>query len=175
MHIYGGAAQRHFNYFANDYHEPTADCGIEYSKTVINSANNFTAPADLAELGYYGSSIVLGSGVVQRHYFELTSGDIADYTFIADGKSVAPTESGTPSLYYIDAKKNGAAMKLYDPSTITVYKTSEPDKTMSFDYSVMDYVRLAQNDSNITGTTAFDVIKTLSWMADEAKAYFENK
>jgi hypothetical protein len=51
------------------------------------------------------------------------------------------------------------------------YKTSEPEKTMEFKYSAMDYVRITKN-KNVDGT-ALEVIKTMSWLADEAKSYFE--
>ena len=166
-----GAAQRNFNYYYTDDNQ-CADYGINYSRDKIGTANSFAAPDDLDDLSYYGSSIVLGSGIVQRHYFRLNTGDISNYTFIVDKKPAVPTQSKSDeSLYYVDATKNGAAMKLYDASEIKAYKTSEPSKTITFNYSVMDYVGIAKN-KGISGK-AFEVIKTLSWLADEAKAYFE--
>lgn len=170
MMLFGGAAQRKF-----DFHHSVisdADAGISYSKTVINSANNYSTPSDLEDLKYNGTSIILGSGIVQRHYFNLVTGDINNYTFMVDDVETTPTlKEGSTSVYYVDATKNGAIMKLYDPSTVRVYKNSEPAKTIQYNYSVMDYVRLAKN-KNVEDAD-FDVIKTLSWMADEAKVYFK--
>ena len=171
MLCFCGAAQRNFNYYYTDDNQ-CADYGINYSRDKIGTANSFAAPDDLDDLSYYGSSIVLGSGIVQRHYFRLNTGDIGNYTFIVDKKPAVPTQSESDeSLYYVDATKNGAAMKLYDASEIKAYKTSEPSKTITFNYSVMAYVGIAKN-KGISGK-AFEVIKTLSWLADEAKAYFE--
>ena len=166
MLLFGGAAQRKFN---NYYSDGEADRGITYSKTVINSANHYSTPSDLEDLKYNGTSILLGSGIVQRHYFKLVTGDIKNYTFEVDGVKTTPVKKDE-TLYYVDATKNGAIMKLYDPSDIKVYKNSEPSKSIQFKYSVMDYVRLAQNNG-FSGAD-LEVIKTLSWMADEAKTYF---
>ena len=169
MLVYGGAVQRHFNFDIKDTWTSFIDRGISYSKTVVNDANYFTAPNDLSGLSYEGSSIVLGSGVVQRHYFKLTDGAAEDYTFMVDGKSVTPTEK-EDGLCYVDAVKNASMMKLYTPSEISVYKKSDTSKKMEFKYSVMDYVRLSKRVSGYSDTAA-DVVRTLSWLADEAKAY----
>ncbi|WP_028520100.1 BspA family leucine-rich repeat surface protein [Ruminococcus flavefaciens] len=169
MLVYGGAVQRHFKFDLDDSFAPFIDSGISYSKTVVNDANHFVAPKDLSGLSYEGSSIVLGSGVVQRHYFKLTDGAIEDYKFMVDGKSVTPTEK-EEGLCYVDAVKNASMMKLYTPSEISVYKTSDASKKMEFEYSVMDYVRLSKRVSGYSDTAA-EVVRTLSWLADEAKEY----
>uniref|UniRef100_UPI0025CCD55F hypothetical protein n=1 Tax=Ruminococcus sp. TaxID=41978 RepID=UPI0025CCD55F len=153
---------------------PLIDAGINFAKTVINDAHYFVKPSDINGISYYGSSIILGSGVVQRHYFKFNNSTAADYKFIVDGTDVVPTRYMETNYYYVDADKNAPAMKLYTPSSISVFKNSNPAEKMEFNYSVMDYVRTAKSDSTMAAT-ALDVIRTLSWMADEAKAYFENK
>ena len=179
MMLYAGAAQRHFDTVEklhhtdeDDAHYPYADAGVPFGGGSIQTVANFVKPEPIDGLSYYGSSIVLDAGTVQRHYFDLEGGSISDYTFTADGKTLAPQQLADSDRYYINVFSKSAAMKLYEPAEILVTKNGTA-QTMSFRYSAMDYVSDSLRKGAASGT-AFNVVMTLSWFADAAKAYFAN-
>ena len=93
MNDYGSCAQLQFNYDA------------ENRSPLVTAPENVTA-ADLASyapiredgenpgLRYVGSSLLLKSGTVLRHYFQLKSGSLADYTVTLDGQEVQLVKQG---------------------------------------------------------------------------------
>ncbi len=178
MLCYGGAAQRHFNYDYDadqPYNYPAADHGIDYSGRNFTAASNFVKPQPINGLSYAGSSVVLKSKIMQRHYFKLESGNISDYSFSV--KNGGTTTAAEPSLFtgddgdlYFIETEGVSAMNLYDALTITAASKTSAAQKMQFCYSAMDYIRLGLNNGRLTGTAA-EVAKTLGWFAAEANNY----
>ena len=174
MLLYGGAAQRKFDYHIYSYRkELMADHGITYTSGGLNYERKFFGPkgtgAAMGAARYVGSSIVLGSGVVQRHYIDVHSEKLDQFTFEVDGKKVTPTKKSN-DLYYVDAVKNASMMKLDIPSEIIVYRNDDPNEKMSLEYSVMDYV-VTLREKVSADSADYSVVENLSRLAKEAKEY----
>ena len=171
MLCYGGAAQRHFGNYdpTRPYISGLSDMGIEYEGPALKTVNKFKKPDELSGLAYTATSVVLGTCTVQRHYFTLKAGDIGDYTFTVDGDEVTPQDYGENNLYYIDTE-GVPAMRLYDVLTISAVSKADPSESMTYQYSALDYVRLAVEKGRLTGTAAA-AAKALGQFALEVRNY----
>lgn len=171
MLCYGGAAQRHFgNYDPNmPFTSPCADLGISYTGPSVTYSSEYVKPAPLAGLAYYGSSAVLESMLIQRHYFSLKSGSIGDYDFTAGGNTAVPVQYEDTDLYYIDSQ-GIPAMLLDQAMTVSAVSKTDPSKKISFRYSVLDYIRIGLATDQLTGTAA-ETAKALGDLAVEAALY----
>ena len=164
---YGGAAQRHFGYYSTKS-QLRADAGVIYDGPGLQEANNFAKPKSLSGLSYYGTSIVLKSRTIQRHYFTLSSGAITDYSFTVDEMPADPVQYEDTNWYYIDTP-GMSAQALYTPVGIAV-TGSDPAQKMTYSYSVMDYVTKGLRQGK--ADTAAAVLTALSQFALEASQYF---
>ncbi len=164
---YGGAAQRHFGYYSTKS-QLRADAGVVYDGPGLQEANYFAKPKSLSGLSYYGTSIVLKSRTVQRHYFTLDSGAITDYSFTADDIPADPVQYEDTNWYFIETP-GISAQALYTPVEITV-TGSDPAQKMTYSYSVMDYVTKGLRQGKTD--TAAAVLTALSQLALEASQYF---
>ena len=165
---YGGAAQRHFGYCSRKS-QVRADAGVSYEGPAILEADNFVRPDKIAGLTYAGTSILLKSRTVQRHYFKLNSGTIGDYSFTAGGIGKDPVQYPETDFYYIDTD-GFSAQTLSKPVEISVVSKSDASQKMTYSYSVMDYVTkgLRLNAAD----TASAVLIALDQFAQEASDYF---
>lgn len=171
MLTYGGAAQRHFGNYEpqSPVYGACADLGISYTGPALETVNAFAKPAPLSGLSYFGSSVVLDSLTVQRHYFRLTGGTISDYAFTVDDEPVTPELHTDSGLYYIETR-GVSALRLYDELEISAVSTKDAAQRMDFKYSALDYIRLGVENGRLKDTAA-EAAKALGWLALEAKNY----
>lgn len=146
---YGGAAQRLFNHYGSETGTYYADRGIRTEYMQVPESDAFSEPAPLSGLSYYGTSLVLLSNTVQRHYFKLTSGNIGDYTFTVGDTPVEAQQYEDTNYYYIDCTGIPTA-ELWKSHQVTVASVNDPSQTMTFSYSILDYINRLKNTERAT-------------------------
>lgn len=155
------------NAFGHNTENP-ADGGKGYTGAVWNYNSSFEKP-DLTNEGieYYGSSLMLETKVSERHYFKVT-GDINDFAFTIDGKSVVPVQyEGDPYYWYIQSDQ----IKAEDLGKSFKIEVIKGTKTIiSYDYSPMDYVSLIFVKYDTTNNWHIQA-KALYWYWKAAAAY----
>lgn len=164
---YGGKAQKLFGYSVNK----AVDSGIDYTGEEFSYGQTFTKPASIEGLSYYGTSLVLRSKTMIRHYFKLTSGSISDYTFICSGDAAIPKRYNDTDYYYIDSNEINAA-SLDERVTITVRKGKE---RMSFRYGAMDYIKDVLDGKDEQSQELKDTALALYWFNKAAATYSSSK
>ncbi len=167
MLCYGGAAQRFFG--TNNNYNICADVGISYTGPALVHQEVFEKPSNLPGLSYYGSSLILESTTVQRHYFCLLSGDITDYAFTLNNVPVTPEACTGSNLYYFDTE-GFSALNLFSPATIKVVCVNDSSKVLQYRYSATEYIREGLASGQLTGTAAA-LATALGHLAMEAAAY----
>ena len=155
------------NAFGHNTENP-ADGGKGYTGAEWNYNSSFEKP-DLTNEGieYYGSSLMLETKVSERHYFKVT-GDINDFAFTIDGKSVVPVQyEGDPYYWYIQSDQ----IKAEDLGKSFKIEVIKGTKTIiSYDYSPMDYVSLIFVKYDTTNNWHIQA-KALYWYWKAAAAY----
>lgn len=84
---------------------------------------------------YEGSSLVLRSGTVIRHYFTIDEGSVGDYTFKIGSKTVTPVETS-----------DGWMIEIPDVYAVTV--SGEEGMILSLRYSALSYALAAVQDNS---------------------------
>lgn len=159
---YGGKAQKLFGYSTDN----TADSSIDYTGSAFSYNSSFKKPADITGVSYYGSSLILRSKTIVRHYFKIT-GPIADYSFICNGDVSHPKQYGNTEYYYIDSE-NLSAADLDSKTTITIRKGKE---RLSLTYSPLDYVKSVLAEDSTQPQNVKDASLALYWYYKAANAY----
>ena len=154
MLYYGSLAKNYFRYDGADI--TLAEETLTALKTAAaaltpNAAFRSVKKGTLPEgLTYTGSTLLLDSAVVVRHYFALSEGKTIDsYTFTAAGKTLAPVEKN--GLWYVDLPAKtvagfGTAVTLtvggftlsYNPMSYIFAVLSAPEK---YDSSLVTLAR----------------------------------
>ncbi|MBP1535364.1 MAG: leucine-rich repeat protein [Ruminococcus sp.] len=154
--------------FGHNTENPAND-GKGYTGAEWNYNSTFEKP-DLTNAGieYYGSSLMLETKVSERHYFKVT-GDIKDFTFTIDGKSVDPVQyEGDPYYWYIQSEQ----VKAEDLGRSFKIEVIKGTKTIiSYDYSPMDYVSLIFVKYDDENNKWHKQAKALYWYWKAAEAY----
>ena len=136
MLYYGSLAKGYFKYEGTGKitleEETLAALNSSAAALTPNAAFRSVKKGTLPEgLTYTGSTLLLDSAVVVRHYFTLSEGKTIDsYTFTAAGKALAPVEKN--GLWYVDLPaKTVADFGTYQSLTVGGFTLS---------YSPMSYI-----------------------------------
>lgn len=160
---YGAAAQTFFeknpdNLANKDLTAPDFSAitvAASYAPSVTGSAEGLT---------YFGSSLLLKSKTVIRHYFRLADGkSISDYQFKLDETVLTATQYKDTELYFVEI----TGIKSSDLTT--AYTVTVGDLTVT--YSAMSYAYTALTAEGVDDTLAATV-KALVNYANAAKTYF---
>lgn len=160
---YGAAAQTFFekntdNLANKDLTAPDFSAitvAASYAPSVTGSAEGLT---------YFGSSLLLKSKTVIRHYFRLADGkSISDYQFKLGETVLTATQYKDTELYFVEI----TGIKSSDLTT--AYTVTVGDLTVT--YSVMSYAYTALTAEGVDDTLAATV-KALVNYANAAKTYF---
>ncbi|MBR5094038.1 MAG: hypothetical protein IK095_02990 [Oscillospiraceae bacterium] len=116
-------------------------------------------------VSYAGSRLVLKSGTIIRHYFNIDEGSVSDYTFRLGKKTVTPveTEDGwmieIPDVYarYLDNMYN-----------VTV--SSSEGRVLTLKYSALSYAYKVVKESD--DASLVELVKALYLYERAARAYF---
>ncbi len=166
---YGGTAQTYFNYNKNLLANASMS---EYDKTIATLEGvDFTAyekvvQGGLEEITYYGTSTVLNSNTVIRHYFTLEAGqNITDYTFKLGEETLLVQQN--LNGYYVDIT-DIAADKYNEMYVLTVTKTGAED-TLAVKFSVYTYIDLVMKAENMDSVK--EVVKAAYWYNQKTLEY----
>ena len=139
---YGAAAQKYFDYNANNL----ADEG--YEDTVTNTIGSTFSPeltGKVAGTSYYGSSLLMTENISLRHYLNI-KGDVSGYSFAFNGEEVTPvaTSKVSSANYYVqldDILPN-------ELDGVYILTVAANGNTLTVNYSPMSYVqRMSTKDS----------------------------
>ena len=117
-------------------------------------------------LSYVGSSLLLKSGTVLRHYFQLKSGSLEDYTVTLDGKAVTLEQRGN---YWVLELDNIPAKDLDKFQQLLVKKGGET--LLSLSYCPLSYVQRVLDGGNEDANLQL-LCKALFRYWQAAEAYF---
>lgn len=136
MNDFGSYAQQFFGY--NTEHRANILQSEAVAAVDANTLKQYEAKVSGAAAGitYSGSSLLLDSGTIIRHYFVLDGGSsIDDYAFKVNGKATTPTlQSG--SKYYIDIPDVYA---LFLCNTYTTAVEGANEQVLKIEYSALSY------------------------------------
>ncbi len=135
---YGAAAQEHFNYRT----ETPANAALSEEDRLTEAIDgvDFTAwkpvvDGSAAGLTYYGSSTLLESNTVIRHYFVVAEGySIQDYTFTVEGRICVVGEKD--GMYYVDIP----GIEAHNLSRMYLLEISGAEGTQTIAWSVYTYI-----------------------------------
>ena len=119
-------------------------------------------------LSFMALTLVLESETTLKLYFTLNEGEIGDYRFTVDGKTVTPTYS---KGYYVVEIKNIAAKNLDKVYTVTVSDGSGVILTVNSCALSYAYQVLSRTDQS---EELVQLVKALYLYNQAANAYFEN-
>ena len=136
MQVYGDWAQVYFNYKADGI-EPDTSGFKKITKDTVSQYAQVAEGTMPDGLTYNNSSLMLGSDLGIRHYFNVDEGkDISNYTFtLQNGTVLTPTLSKDRKYFVVIP--NIAAKDLGVTYTVTV---SDGSNSWHIDYSAMSYV-----------------------------------
>ena len=116
---------------------------------------------------YAGSSLVLRSGTVIRHYFTVDEGEVTDYTFKIGSKVVTPTLTDDGWMIEIP---DVYARYLDNMYTVTV--TGSGGRVLTLKYSALSYAyKVVQNNEDADLVT---LVKAMYLYNRAAEAYFSS-
>ncbi len=152
---YGGYSQTYFDY--NTENMANADVDSTLGEVTISDDYATQIAGELPEgVTYYGSSLLLKSNTVIRHYFK-----------IADGAEIPSTSWGElkqkGNFYYVDMT-GISAQELDTMQTLTI-------EDWSIEYSALSYAK-AVLESNTTNDNLKNVTKALYFYNKSADEYF---
>ena len=135
---YGTAAQMNFK---NKVDQPANAILSEEDRNVVVDDKVFSEysmakSGSVTGLDYFGTSVLLKSKTGFAHYFTLTEGNIADYTFTVNGKEVQPQMKD--GKYFVEFS-DIYAKNLADSYELVVTKDNE---SMSIAFSVFAYANI---------------------------------
>ena len=160
----GSLAQLQFSYNVDNRAELVCDLSSVTAESL--SAYAPVVKSDSSQgVSYYGSSLLLKENTVLRHYFTV-KGDISQFTFTVDGKTVQPVKKG--SYYYVDITDIAARNLTKSFHVEVASKTA--GTVISLDYSCMSYA-YKQIASGETGTIT-DLMKAFALYSQATAIYF---
>ena len=159
----GSLAQLQFHYNEDDRVEVLGDLSAITADSVSAYAPVISSKAGTG-ISYYGSSLLLTDDTTIRHYF-IVKGDLSQFTFKVDGKTVQPVKKG--SYYYIEIS-NIVAKDLDKSFHVEVFSGSRV--IISLDYCALSYVW--KNLSKGGDDTLLSLLKALTLYNQAANAYF---
>ena len=163
MTVYGGYAQQLFGYNTNNLAGGSLGDISGVTKDML-AGYGYTGEGTEEKLSFYGASLLLKEQTTIRIYYQLAEGNIEDYRFTVDGKTVQPTETGENNTYYIELN-NIAAQDLENTHVFTAGNI-----TIS-NYSALSYVNKALDSEKSSENNKKTVAALyLYWKA--AEAYF---
>lgn len=167
MNDYGSLAQLYFDYDASN-RSPL----VTSPETVEpGDLENFAPVKEEAEdpgLRYVGSSLILKSGTVLRHYFTLESGSLDDYTVTLDGKEASLKKVGK---YWVLELDNISAKDLDQFQLVRVARGGET--VLSLKYCPLSYVCRVLNGGSDDETLQL-LCKALFLYWQAAEEYFSH-
>ncbi len=174
---YGAKAQIQFdrntanlankNLTAADENSPYYYDPAEITPGIITPQNSDMS-ADLSQFGleYVGTSIVYLSGTTLRHYYRIADAGLFEGVSVTfGGESVTPVEYN--GMIYFDKKDISA------PDLDTVYQIAftKNGEAKTYDYSAMDYIRLALGLESASDSMK-DLAAATYLYNDKANTYF---
>lgn len=168
---YGASAQMKFDYNI----ENLANSSLSNVDKVLNdidavdfSSNNIVVNSTLSTLTYVGSSVLLDSNTIIRHYFTLDAlENIEEYEFRL-GEEVLECHQ-KESMYYVDIK-DILANDLNSMFRLTITKNEE---SMTIDYSVYTYIDAINRKAEYTNFDK-DVVKAMYYYCEASIAYINS-
>lgn len=124
---YGAAAQKYFGYHT----ERLADADLAAAAATTPATTNVSSfRGSVDGISYAGATLVFRDKIALRYYFDVT-GDIADYTFTKDGKTLNPVKKGTQ--YYVEIAD-------LNPQDLDQVVTVQVNGTLTATYSPANYM-----------------------------------
>jgi len=160
----GSLAQLQFNYNVDNRVELVCDLDSVTTESLKAYAPTISETEGQG-VKYYGSSLLLKENTQLRHYFTV-SGDISQFTFTVDGKTVQPVKKG--SYYYIEI--NDIAARNLTKSFHAEVSAKTAGTVISLDYSCMSYAYRALTNGS-TGTIV-DLMKAMALYSQAAQIFF---
>ena len=162
---YGTAAQMNFK---NKVDQPANAILSEEDRNVVVDDREFAQyksnkEGSVTGLDYFGTSVLLRSKTGFAHYFTLTEGNIADYTFTMNGQPLEVKEK--EGKYYVEVN-NIYAKDLANAYTV---KVSKGEETMSITFGVFAYANVVVNGQYWVELNA--VVRSLYPYFEAALAY----
>ena len=165
MNDYGSCAQLQFNYDAEN-RSPLVTAPEDVTAADLASYAPIREDGENPGLSYVGSSLLLKSGTVLRHYFQLKSGSLEDYTVTLDGKAVTLEQRGN---YWVLELDNIPAKDLDKFQQLLVKKGGET--LLSLSYCPLSYVQRVLDGGNEDANLQL-LCKALFRYWQAAEAYF---
>ena len=128
--------------------------------SAFRSAKSGTLPAGLT---YAGSTLLLDSATVVRHYFSLADGaKISDYTFVSGGKTLTPAQKN--GMWYVDLPAK----------TVTEFGTAQTLSVGGFtlSYSPMSYIYAVLSAPDKYDPALLAVVRGFAVYYQAAATYF---
>lgn len=163
MAVYGGYAQMLFGYNTNNLAGSSLGDVSMVTKDML-SEYEYTEDGEEENLKFYGTSLLLKEQTAIRVYYQLTKGDIKDYEFTIDGKTVNPVQSGNDDIYYVELNNIAAQ----DLEVAHVFKAGN---IIISNYSALSYVNKAL-DSEKSSENNKKTAAALYLYWNAAEAYF---
>ena len=117
---------------------------------------------------YAGSSLVLRSGTVIRHYFTIDEGSVGDYTFKIGSKKVTPVETEKGWMIEIPDVYARYLGKMY-----TIKVSSSDGTILTLKYSALSYAYKAVQDN--TDPALVRLVKAMYLYNRAADEYFSRE
>ncbi len=161
----GSLSQLQFNYNVGERSELLGDLSAITADSVSAYAPVISSKAGTG-ISYYGSSLLLTDDTTIRHYF-IVKGDLSQFTFKVDGKTVQPVKKG--SYYYIDIV--GIVARDLNRTYHVEVSSSAFGVIISLDYSALSYVwkNFSKGDGD---DTLRSLLRALTLYSQAADAYF---
>ncbi len=167
------ALETYYTYTANYFDTETDALGTLTLTTEEQTLVDGTTPdkeGSLPGLQFHSSSLILESSTTLRHYFKVTDADAyikAVYTIGEETVTFtnATVEEGSTNSYVYFDIKNISADKLNTKQTVTI---TSGENSFTVRFSVIDYVKLAQND---TDSKLANLAKAVAKYANASKEY----
>ncbi len=130
---YGGAAQIYFDYHL-DLLANEGITGVGLQQVPEAAEQEVTVEGSLEGVRFYGASLLFRHKVAVRYYFT-ASGDLAEYTFTANGEAFEPVAKD--GLYYVELP--GVNPQDWGTASVLTVKDGSGN-TLCISYSPMNYI-----------------------------------
>ena len=166
MSDYGSLAQAYFHHNEDNRAAVVGNVDAVTEAELAPYAAKLT-PGKATGVSYTGSSLVLRSGTVIRHYFTIDEGSVGDYTFKLGSKKLTPVETENGWMIEIP---NVYARNLGNMYTVTV--SSSEGVILTLKYSALSYAYKVVQDND--DPALVKLVKSLYLYNRAACAYFDS-